>query len=128
MAKNPFLERQKLAPKNAHGKKSEAHLAKSIGARLTLASGAVAGHKGDMRHNGEGFKVLMEAKSTVTGTLSVQYEWLVKIEKEALAKNSMPALAMSFVTAEGRAKQMGQWVALPLWAYQELMEKIEKKE
>jgi hypothetical protein len=122
------MDRQNAAPKNAHGKKSEVHLAKSIGARLTLASGAVAGSKGDMKHNGDGFKVLLEAKSTVTGTLPVQYEWLVKIEKEALAKNSIPALAMSFVTPDGRNRPMGCWIAMPLWAYQELMEKIEKKE
>ncbi len=124
---NPFLDRQSIAAKNSHGKRSEVHLAKSLGARLTLNSGAVAGSKGDMKHRGEVFKVLMEAKSTTGLTLALQHEWLAKIEREALAKSSIPALAISFVTPEGRAKGMGEWVALPKWAYLELMEKADKE-
>lgn len=122
---NPFIQRQQQAPKNSHGKKSEARLAKSLGARLTPASGATAGAKGDMKHSGAGFKVLMESKSTVYQTLAVDLAWLQKITKEAIDKGMIPALSMSFVTPEGKELPHGQWVALPLWAYQELLEKKE---
>lgn len=120
---NPFLQRQDLAPKNAHGKRSEKRIAQTLGARLTPASGATAGAKGDMKHVGDGFKVLMEAKSTVAQTLSVELAWLQKITKEALEKGMTPALTLSFVRPDGNALPHGEWVAVPLWAWQELLER-----
>jgi hypothetical protein len=91
---------------------------------LTPASGATAGAKGDMKHSGAGFKVLMEAKSTVYQTLAVDLAWLQKITKEAIDKGMIPALSMSFVLPNGRPLPNGDWVAVPIYVWQELLEKI----
>ena len=123
-SRNPFLNRQSIAPKNAHGKSSEEKLAKSMGYRLTPASGAVRGLKGDMR-SVTGIKVLLEAKSTTKLTLPIDLSWLIKIAAEAADKRSIPALAFSFVTPDGKARPNGQWIAIPLSEYQDLLERAD---
>lgn len=123
VSRNPFLNRQQQAPKNSHGKKSEDRLAKSIGARLTPASGATAGAKGDMKHLSYGFRFLIESKSTVNATLPIDIHWLQKITKEAMDKSMYPALSLSFVLPDGKALPHGDWVAVPVFVWQELLEK-----
>jgi hypothetical protein len=125
MENSAFLRRQASAPKNAHGKTSEARLAKKTGGRLTPASGAMRGAKGDMTLQTGTWKFLGEAKSTIHMTLPVDYAWLVKITHEARSKGARPLLTMSFVTPEGKARPNGDWVAMPLAEYQELMEALE---
>jgi hypothetical protein len=123
VSRNPFLNRQQEAPKNAHGKRSEERLAKSLGMRLTPASGAVAGLKGDMRTQ-QGIKVLLEAKSTTATTMPIDLAWLIKIKGEALGKRSIPAVSISFVLPDGKPRgNASEWVMLPKTEYEDLLEK-----
>lgn len=113
MAENPLFGRT-----GRHGTKSERRVAKAIGARLTPGSGAFAGHKGDFRRG----KVLGEAKSTVHSSATVKLEWLAKITKEAAEKGCDPALFLSFVNSSGSPKPGGDWVMVPKYVWDELME------
>lgn len=125
MARNPFLARIDKAPKNSHGKTSEKRLATKLGARLTPASGAMVGAKGDFRKKVGSTSFQMEAKSTVNQVLALEYGWLVKAQQEALASGATPALTVSFVTPEGKPRRSGEWVAIPLEYFHELMEQLE---
>jgi hypothetical protein len=107
---NPFLERVAKAGKSAHGKRSEARVAKSLGARLTPASGALDSAKGDFKLS----TILGEAKSTINASISIEYDWLLKIAHEALYQGKTPALTVSFVNGNGTVKHNGDWVLIPL--------------
>lgn len=92
------------------GRASETRLAKSLGARLQPASGAVDGIKGDMRLPDH----LIEAKSSTGRSIGVQHKWLGKITREARQNNLRPALTLSFTSGDGRPVPAGEWVAIPL--------------
>lgn len=126
MTTNPYLKRAAQRGTSGHGRISERKQAKALGAKLTPASGAIRGFKGDMKRQAGDTKFLIEAKSTIHATMSVELGWLVKISEEALAKRSVPALSMTFVTPEGNAKPMGDWVAVPATYFAELLEKLEQ--
>jgi len=105
---NPFLRR--LTRSNtAHGRASEKRIAKSTGGRLTPGSGAFDGAKADISRG----DILIECKSTIRASLSLKYEWLQKITREAKGTNQMPAVTISFVTGSGEAKPDGDWVLIP---------------
>ena len=107
---NPYLDRLEKRGKSSHGKASEKKLAKSIGARLTPASGAIEGAKGD-------FKVsdfLFEAKSTIHDSIKLDKDFFLKITHEAKFTGKTPALSVSFVNGDGSAKKDGEWVCIPL--------------
>ena len=106
---NPYLDRLDNRGKSNHGKASEKKLAKSIGARLTPASGALQSCKGDMQVG----EFLIEAKSTIHASITLDREFFTKIVHEATFKGKTPALAISFVTGDGTAKDDGEWVCLP---------------
>lgn len=117
MAANRFREE---LPKNAHGKLYEARAAKSMGARLTPASGARDHSKGDMSKG----RWLIEAKTTVNESMSLDLGWLVKISEEAIRKGMLPALLMSFVLPDGRPKPNAEteWVMMTKQTFLELTE------
>lgn len=114
---NPYLDRVAKAGKSAHGKKSEARVAKSIGARTTPASGALQSAKGDFKTA----NVLGEAKSTVNASIGIEYDWLLKISHEATFQGKTPILTVSFVNGNGSVKRNGDWVMMPLTFYNELI-------
>lgn len=89
------------------GRKSEKRVAKSLGAKIRPASGAMPGAKGDMVHDK---KWLVEAKSTVHDTMPLDYRWLGKIAHEAMLEGKSPALTVSFVDNAGKAHNFGDWV------------------
>ena len=101
------------------GRASERRLSKTIGGRLTPASGAVDGAKGDIRFN----DFLLEAKSTTRDSFSVDYRQLAKIKAESLSNDKAPGLTVSFVTGNGVPRQSGEWVLIPLSLFRELTEK-----
>jgi len=110
---NPFLRRLEKQGRQGHGRKAEKAFVRKV--RLTPASGAMSGAKGDVVTP----EVLIEVKSTVHGSLSVKKEWLDKITGEAMATNKIPALAINFVTGSGEPVSNGAWVAVPVWAFTE---------
>jgi len=106
---NPLLKR--LANKQQHGRKSEKRVAKLMGARLTPGSGAIDGAKGDAVLP----NFLVEMKATVNGSYSLKKETLNKITQEAMARNKVPLLMVSFVIGSGTKLHNGDWACLPLW-------------
>jgi hypothetical protein len=52
---------------------------------------------------------------------------LVKVTEEAMATGSVPALTMSFVDAHGKAKPKGDWVAVPLWFFHQILEELDRE-
>jgi len=120
---NPYLNRLAARASNEHGKISESKVAKKLGARLTPNSGAKRGAKSDATLDGPTYRWQIESKSTVKNTLGIELGWLVKVQNEALNTGRMPALTISFVTAEGKPRKDGEWVACPLHVWRELTEK-----
>lgn len=120
---NPYAKRLRQRGSNGHGKLSEKRVAKSLKAQLTPNSGALTGAKGDARQATKRLgKVLLECKSTIHGTMSLDLGWLVKIATEALQQGATPALTVSFVNPDGKAKHHGDWVMIPKYTYQELVD------
>jgi hypothetical protein len=103
-----------------HGNASEKKVGKSLGARMQPASGAMRSAKGDMKL---GEQWLGEAKSTVNDALKLDLGFLNKITVEALSIGRLPFLSMSFVMADGSPRRSGEWVAVPLEVFKELIEK-----
>lgn len=101
-----------------HGRLYEPRAAKSLSARLTPNSGAMAGAKGDMSVK----NWLIESKTTVDSSLSLKFSWLVKISEEAAVQGKNPALVFSFVLPTGRPKPNAEseWVAVPMQVWKEL--------
>jgi hypothetical protein len=113
---NPYLLRRAQHRIGKSGRASEKRLAKDLGARERPASGAMPGFKGDMMFG----KALLEAKSTTQASMSVKFDWLVKIAKEALAEGKTPALSVSYVEPDGRERPHGQWALIPLHLFKEI--------
>lgn len=122
MSTNHFLNRLEARAANSHGKAFEKRAADSLAARLTPASGAKAGAKGDMVVPTQTHRFLMESKSTTAVSLSVKLEWLTKITSEATAMGMSPALLIGFVTPAGKPLPHceAEWVAIPKQLFQEL--------
>lgn len=106
------------------GRLAETRLAKTIGARLRPASGAVDGIKGDMSLP----NFLIEAKSTTGRSISLQHEWLAKIAVEARNNAKLPALALSFTMGDGRPVPQGEWVCVPLSVWNDMRAAMEGRE
>ena len=98
------------------GRSSESRLAKVLGARLTPASGAMQGAKGDIMLK----DFLIEAKSTLRDSFSVQLSQLAKIRAEALSAGKSPMLSVSFCTGNGAPRESGEWAMIPLRVWREL--------
>lgn len=115
MSYNPFINRQK---KWCHGSKAEEKLAKRLGAKLTPASGALDGAKGDMTL--PEFRV--ESKATKNDSIRIKLDWLLKIAQEAIEKGDHPALVVQFVTEDGKPVKRGSWVMIPENTFKELLD------
>ena len=113
---NPFERRMANQKIGVAGRRSEKDLARKMGGKQTPASGA-SGMKGDIHL--ESF--MIECKSTSTDTLSIKREWLLKVAREALSAGKTPALALTFTDDDGKTKQMGDWVAIPQYLFNELV-------
>lgn len=114
--KNPLLERFERRAGNA-GKSAEKKAVKRMGARATLASGALDHDKGDYSLE----DVLFDSKSTVKGSISLKHEWLEKIAKEAQGKKMVGAIHIQFTEDDGGIKKDGSWIALPEWFVRKLL-------
>lgn len=114
---SPYDKRKEGRKIGVAGMKSERNLARRLGGRLTAASGALDGFKGDIQKG----NFLIEAKSTINDSLGLKLDWLLKIKKEARAVKKRPALAINFTTRDGRTVPDGEWVAIPLALFEELL-------
>lgn len=117
MADSPYERRLAARTKTSHGSVSEKRVAKSLGGRLTPASGAMAGAKGDVRLP----DFLLEAKSTTDQTMRVELHWLQKITHEALSIGKTPAVSIRFVNPDGTPKKGGSFVCIPEWVFSSLV-------
>lgn len=88
--------------------KQEKRGAKSLGGRVTPASGSLDGFKGDVKTDTE----LVEFKRTDKKSLSLKAEWLEKIYMEAWMQGRQPLLG---VEIGGR-----NWIMLEEYHYVEL--------
>ena len=113
----PNLRREKARLIGGAGVQAERHLARRLGGRLMPNSGAVAGAKGDMTAG----CFLIEAKSTVRGSLGLKFAWLAKIAREARMVGRKPALAVTFTTGDGRPIDGGRWVLIPEAQFNDLI-------
>ena len=123
MSENPFMKRAAARGTTGHGNKSEKRVSKSMASQLMPASGAMRGAKSDAQLKTASYKFQIESKATTNLTMGLEYGWLRKITSEAMACSTYPAITLSFVDGEGKAKPQGDWVAIPLWLFQELTEK-----
>ena len=112
----PYLLRRNQHKIGKAGRKSEQRLVKSLGGRGRPASGAMEGAKGDIALGA----VLLEAKSTTNESIALKHAWLVKIGKEARSEGKMPALAVSFIKADGIPVMDGEWVLIPMHKFKEI--------
>lgn len=103
--------------KQAHGNKAERRLSKRLDARLTPASGALQGAKGDMTT--EQFRI--ESKATVKDSYRLTLETLCKASDEATEQGQVPAVAVQFTTADGRLRRCGGWVVVPEHVFKEFI-------
>lgn len=99
------------------GRRAENRLSKRLGGRLTPASGAMQGAKGDIKKG----DFLIEAKATETDTYRVDYGVLRKIKGESMRGGKNAALAVTFVTGDGRPREDGSWVMIPESLFKELI-------
>ena len=114
-----MLKRKKpINPIGHAGRLSEARLAKNLGAKAQPAYGAMLGAKGDIDLG----PVLLEAKSTISDSMSLQFVWLHKIADEARRAGKTPAVAISFVTQLGKSYMDGEWVMLPRDVFKEIVD------
>ncbi len=109
---------------DCHGTKAENRLSKRLGGQTTRASGATANDKGDIKLG----LFLVESKSTIHDSLTIQRSWLDKIETEAKHKQKHPALAIQYVDKQGIPVSNGSWVAMPESLFQELIEYANRKD
>lgn len=109
--------------KQGHGNTAEKHLAKKLKGRQSVASGAIDFNKGDITTE----QFLIESKATVNESLGVKVDWLLKIAQEALEKNKKPALAIQFVTGNGRPIHNGVWVCIRLQDFEDYTAYLEEE-
>jgi hypothetical protein len=100
------------------GRKAESRTAKRLSGRLTPASGASIGAKGDIHTP----TFLIENKSTVKESISLKLDWLRKITTEARGVDRSPALAIQFTDEAGRPLRNGRWMCIRESDYRELTE------
>ena len=113
----PYMKRKQQHKIGRSGRKSEKRLTKDLDGRARPASGAMAGAKGDIDLG----PFLLEAKSTTQASMSVKFDWLLKIAREARAEGKSAALAISFVNDEGQALLDGEWVVVSKQKFQEFL-------
>jgi hypothetical protein len=116
---NPFFKRLEENRIGKSGRASEKQTAKRLKGKQTPASGAMPSAKGDI----ELPEFLLEAKSTVSESISLKRAWLKKIGNEALGVNKYPAVSIIFNTEDGVPKHRGSWVLITEDMFRELTDK-----
>ena len=103
-----------------HGRLAEPKIAKRLGGKTTLGSGAIDRDKGDINLP----EFLIEAKTTLADSISIKQDWLLKIYQEALEKHKEPAMAINFVNEAGRSEKRQRWVAIPEHVFISMLDEL----
>lgn len=98
-------------------KKHEKEFAKSFGGKRQKLSGASLEHKGDAKSD----IFLGEAKQTANKSISLKQNWLEKIDKEAMEADRMALMSIKFLNMP--AKAPSEWILMPKYVFEMLMEK-----
>lgn len=69
----------------------------------------------------------MESKATEASSMSIKHSWLRKISQEAINVDKFPALVVTFTKPNTDPLDHGQWVAVPIHVFNEMMEKYNDK-
>ena len=111
------------------GSKGQEHrVAKKLGGRRQKGSGALPGHKGDVKT----VELLTECKRTEKGSIRITRRWLEKISVEADYYGKVPALAIEF--SDKRTfdclpeKMTRDWVMVPAAFMRSLLDLLREKE
>jgi hypothetical protein len=98
----------------------ENRLAKRFGGKRVGGSGANYHSKGDVRDVYVRDKeFLIEAKQTKKASISVKWDWLKKISREAEDNNCEPALAIEIKGGEFDSTTDRDWVMIPARVFEE---------
>jgi hypothetical protein len=106
---SPYFTRKNKDIIGSAGRRSEKAVVKRLGGRPTPASGATNSGKGDVKVE----EFLIEAKSTVKASMSIERVWLEKISMQAAMTNRYPALSVTFARDNGSPLKDGAWVMVP---------------
>ena len=100
--------------------KQEERLARTIGGRPQVASGALPNARGDARANG---KIRAEAKFTAKKSYTLHHVDLLKLRAQALSGSvEQPVFVVGFRQGRGYgAEAMDEYVVIPMSYYQELL-------
>lgn len=100
----------------------ENRIAEKLGGRRVGGSGASMYSKGDVRNvKIGGLDFLVECKQTKHGSLSVKWDWLSKITKEAMAVECEPALSVEIKGGKECHLTDRDWIMLPARVLEELI-------
>jgi Holliday junction resolvase len=110
LAKPKRLAQVGSTPAHSRSRKQEREVARRLGGKTTLASGALS-EKGDVRLKGV---VRIECKTTMAKSFSVTKEMIEKIEHAALSAGELPAVVVEFITPKG--KPLSSVAVVPMWA------------
>jgi len=96
--------------------KQEDRVAKKLGGRRQKASGALPGHRGDVRMP----ELLVEAKRTDNQSISIKLSYLEKITREAISCDCIPACAIEFGGTPPLVDK--DWILVPSAFLRELLD------
>jgi len=105
----------------------EDRIAKRLGGKRVKGSGASMYSKADVRDvsacvdEDETIEFLVEAKQTVHASLSVKWEWLRKITREANAVQKEPAVTIEIKGGENDPLCDRDWVMVPVRVFERLV-------
>lgn len=119
MSNNPLFRRDIKKIGNT-GRIAEKKTSQRLKGKLTAASGA-SGQKGDINLASKDYNFMIEVKSSINSSISIQSEWLCKLLDEAISAGKTPALTINFVTDEGRIRRMGSWVMVQEEVFKDLV-------
>jgi hypothetical protein len=108
--------------KHSGSKKQEKRLAKKLDGRRQKGSGAMAGHKADVKT----VELLTECKRTEKKGIRITRDWLEKVSKEADYYGKIPALSIEFsdkrVFENLPEKMTRDWIMVPAAFMRELLD------
>lgn len=114
--------------KHIVSKKQEKRVAKKLDGRRQKGSGALPGHKGDVKT----VELLTECKHTSKESIRITRKWLEKISQEADYYGKVPALSIEFSdkrTFDHLPERMTRdWVMVPAKFLRDLLGLLREKE